>query len=345
MACMNSPYRLLVIDDDKFLLASLQMIFSRAGYETLATDNGSQGIQMAVEHLPDLVLCDVMMPNPDGLEVIKTLSQQTSTSAIPFIFLTARNEKDHVVQGLNLGADDYISKPFTKAELLARVQAVLRRKAITQTEERTRAEAAIKSMRIELAGLFEKFSVDRVGLAEALAHMVALRDHETEEHGRRVVELTEQMASVIGFSTNEIYHIKLGALLHDIGKVGIPDAILLKPGALNTTERTEMERHPLLGFEIAKPIGLDPATLDLIQYHHERWDGNGYPSELMGEDIPHPARIFAVVDVWDALTNDRPYRKAWTKEQACKFIAEQAGFQFDPRVVEVFLGSGQIEVM
>lgn len=334
---MPNSIRILIIDDDKPLLQGLAEMFKREGYEILSTSSGKEGIQLAIEHAPQLIICDMMMPPPDGVQVIKTLSENPATTAIPFVFLTARAGESNVIQGFDLGADDYISKPFVKSELLARIRAILRRKGLTQMEERTKAEEEITALRATIGELFEKFSTNHVALAEALAHMLSLRDNETEEHGRRVVELCEKLGNRLGLQQSELVQIRLGALLHDIGKVGIPDSVLRKPGALNESERMIMQRHSTLGFEIAKHIGFDQIALDVIHHHHEHWDGKGYPDGLAGDAIPMPARVFAIVDVWDALTSDRPYRQAWPDEKAREYIAQQEGALFDPKVVSEFL--------
>jgi putative nucleotidyltransferase with HDIG domain len=171
---------------------------------------------------------------------------------------------------------------------------------------------------------------------EGWSRALDLRDRETEGHSRRVTELTIRIAARMGFSEEELVHIRRGALLHDIGKMGIPDAILLKPGPLDEKEWAIMRTHPTLAVELLRPIAFLAPALDIPWCHHEKWDGTGYPRGLRGEEIPLPARIFAVVDVYDALTSDRPYRAAWSQERALAYIREQAGRHFDPRVVEVF---------
>jgi putative nucleotidyltransferase with HDIG domain len=171
---------------------------------------------------------------------------------------------------------------------------------------------------------------------EGWSRALDLRDRETEGHSRRVTELTVRIAARMGFSEEELVHIRRGALLHDIGKMGIPDAILLKPGQLDEQEWAIMRTHPTLAVEFLRPITFLAPALDIPWCHHEKWDGTGYPRGLRGEEIPLAARIFAVVDVYDALTSDRPYRAAWSHERALAYIREQAGRHFDPRVVEVF---------
>ena len=168
-------------------------------------------------------------------------------------------------------------------------------------------------------------------------HALDLRDKETEGHTLRVTELTLRLAREMGMSEAELEHARRGALLHDIGKIGVPDRILLKPEALTEEEWEIMRKHPVYVYELLSPIMYLRPALDIPYYHHEKWDGTGYPRGLKGEQIPLAARIFAVVDVWDALQFDRPYRKAWPEQQMREYIQEQAGIHFDPQVVEMFL--------
>ena len=171
---------------------------------------------------------------------------------------------------------------------------------------------------------------------EGWVHALELRDQETEGHTRRVVQMTVNLARLFGIDESEIEDIRRGSLLHDIGKMGIPDSVLLKPGTLNEREWEIMHRHPEYARDLLKPIKYLEPAIDIPYCHHEKWDGSGYPRKLIGEQIPLAARIFAVVDVWDALTSDRPYRPAWSKEKAMEYIIEQKGRHFDPRVTDEF---------
>ena len=172
---------------------------------------------------------------------------------------------------------------------------------------------------------------------EGWSNALELRDRETQGHSKRVVDLTIEIALQMGMTSEKLVHIRRGALLHDIGKVGIPDSILLKPGTLTPDERLAMEQHPVLAYNLLSSIEYLHPAMDIPYSHHEKWDGSGYPNGLKGKNIPLQARIFAVVDVYDALTSDRPYRKAWSDKDALDYIAEQSGKHFDPEVVEIFL--------
>jgi putative two-component system response regulator len=335
---MKNPIKILVIDDDKALLLGLAETLRREGwYQVITADNGNLGIKLAEKNQPHLIICDVMMPPPDGMSVLKTLAKKPVTAAIPFIFLTAHTDPQDRLSGMDLGADDYIIKPFGKDELLTRVRTLLRRKDITQSMERQNSEEEIILLRAEILETVQKFSTDHNELAEAMAQMLSLRDSETEEHARRVVELSDSLARELGMGGDLLQHIRLGALLHDVGKVGIPDSILLKAETLTDEERKVIMTHPALGKLILQPLGLPPVAVEITYYHHERWDGSGYPEGLAGEDIPLSARIFAIVDVWDTLLSDRPYRKAWSEENTLAYIKEQTGKHFDPNLVEKFL--------
>ena len=200
----------------------------------------------------------------------------------------------------------------------------------SELRRREQAEAEAKRTNAEL---FEAYETTLEGWAAALD----LRDKETEGHSQRVTELTLRMAREMGFADDELVHVRRGALLHDIGKLGVPDAILLKPGKLTEDERRIMKRHPTLAYEWLAPISYLRPALDIPHCHHEKWDGSGYPRGLKGEQIPVAARLFAVVDVWDALISDRPYRQAWPREKTREHIRSLSGTHFDPHVVEVFL--------
>ena len=181
--------------------------------------------------------------------------------------------------------------------------------------------------------LIDTYDITLKGWAKALE----LRDKETEGHTRRVTELTIKLAQACGVPADEIDDLRRGAILHDIGKLAISDQVLLKPGELNGEEWVSMSQHPKLGYQLLAPIDFLKGSLDIVLYHHERWDGSGYPEGLHGEDIPLSARIFAIVDVWDAIQSERPYKKAWTRQDAITFMSKNAGSHFDPKLIELFL--------
>ncbi|HMU94326.1 MAG TPA: response regulator [Anaerolineales bacterium] len=334
---MENKTSLLLIDDDPALLVGLEAVLRYEGYRVFTARHGRTGIDIARESTPDLIICDLMMPPPNGMEVLTILGQDPRTASIPFIFLTARTSSTDKVHGLLSGADDYVIKPFVKDELLARVKTILRRKQKAPVLSSATDKDEIQHLRNEITEILRNSEVNWEKFVDSLVHMLGLRNNETEDHAWRVMNLTEKTAIELGIHGVELIHIRWGAILHDIGKVGIPDNILLKPGELTKEERNVMMMHPQIASQILEPLGLPSTTLDIPLYHHERWDGKGYPDHLAGDNIPLSARIFSVVDVWDALTNDRPYRKAWSCEKAGDYILGEAGKSFDPHVVDVFL--------
>jgi len=328
---------LLVIDDDPNLLLGMNAILKRNGYSVRTASRGSDGIHIARTEPVDLIICDLMMPPPNGFEVLDTLGKDPQTANIPFIFLSARTSGEDKVSGLLNGADDYIVKPFQKEELLARIAAILRRKQKISMSINETSGSEISSLRSEISKLLEQAHTNQEKFMDGLVQVLSLRDNETEGHSQRVKVLTEKTAAAFNIFGERLMRIRWGAILHDIGKVAIPDRILLKPGPLTDEERTVIMMHPQIAEQILAPLGLPDEVLEIPLYHHERWDGTGYPFKLVGENIPFSARIFAVVDVWDALTNDRPYRKAMPFEKARALLLDQAGKHFDPQVLEIFL--------
>ncbi|MEN9936095.1 MAG: Cyclic di-GMP phosphodiesterase response regulator RpfG [Chloroflexota bacterium] len=322
---------ILIVDDLPDTREILEEILSEPHHRLLLASSGPEALEQAVAHAPDLVLLDVMMPGMDGFEVCRRLRADPRTAEMPVILVTALDDRAARLRGFEAGADDFISKPVDRIELRARVRTITRlNRYHTLMEERRRsAEQAIRAAE-EVARAYDL-------TLEGWARALDLRDKETEGHSRRVTELSVRLARALGMPEEEIVHMRRGALLHDIGKLGIPDRILLKPGGLTEEEWQIMRLHPTYAYEWLTPIEYLSPALDIPYYHHERWDGTGYPCGLAGEAIPLAARIFAVVDVWDAMTNDRPYRKALDPELAREHIRAQAGLHFDPRVVEAFL--------
>jgi putative two-component system response regulator len=228
---------------------------------------------------------------------------------------------------LKAGADDFISKPFDRYELRARLMGITR---LNRYQKLIQERAKLQEANAHLLAAYE-------ATIEGWSHALDLRDRETEGHSQRVTELTVKLAEVYGLGAEEIMHIRRGALLHDMGKIGVPDSILHKPAALTDEEWTVMRKHPQFVYDMLSSVEYLRPALNIPYCHHEKWDGTGYPRGLKGEHIPLAARLFAVADVWDALTSDRPYRPAWSQDDALIFIREQSGTHFDPQVVDLFL--------
>lgn len=321
---MNHQALILIVDDQSLGREILASVLMPEGYAIHFAGSGPEAIAQAHNLIPDLVLLDVMMPDMDGFEVCRSLRADPRLALVPIVLVTALDDQASRIRGLEAGADDFLSKPVSRAELRARVRTITRLNRFrTLLDERQQAAE-------ELARAYD-------ATLEGWSRALDLRDHETEGHSRRVTEMTERLAIALGVPNAELAHIRRGALLHDIGKMGIPDAILRKPGPLDAEEWALMRRHPGLAYELLAPISYLQPALAIPYCHHEKWDGSGYPRGLAGPAIPLAARIFAVVDVWDALSNDRPYRTAAPPAEVYHYIATQSGSHFDPAVVTAFL--------
>ncbi len=302
----------LVIEDDPANRALLTALLQRAGYRAVTANDGPSGLEAALETAPDVVLLDVGLPGMDGLEICRRLRADPRTVTLPVVLLTGRTSVDDVVAGLDAGADDFLAKPFHEAELLARLRSA-RRLALVMAE----MESA-------------------QGVVAALANAVEAKDTMTEHHCQRLAGLAHLLATAAELDPVSIKGVVFGALLHDIGKIGVSDGILKKPGALTEDEWIEMRRHPIIGEQICRPLASSREFAPIVRHHHERWDGGGYPDRLKGEEIPIGARIVGLVDAFDAIVHDRPYRDAGSAENAIGEIVAQSGHHFDPDLVERF---------
>lgn len=328
---MNNTSTILIVDDDQNSRLILKALLKPQGYHLHFATSGIEALEQASEHSPDLILLDVMMPGLDGFMVCQLLRSNPETAEVPIIMVTALEDRDSRFKGIEAGADDFLTKPIDRLELGARVRTITRiNRYRLLLDERRRSEEQAHRTTHELEHAYDT-------TLEGWARALDLRDKETEGHSRRVTEITVRLARAMGVCEENITHMRRGALLHDIGKLGIPDAILLKPGPLTDEEWAIMRKHPVYAYELLSPIPFLHAALDIPYSHHEKWDGTGYPLGLAGEDIPLAARIFAVVDVWDALSNDRPYRAAFPKDQVREHLQAIAGSHLDPNIVHVFL--------
>ena len=307
------PPSILVAEDDLATRALLRASLERADYQVRDVDNGASALAEITRCPPDVALLDIGMPEMDGLEVTRVLRRTPATVLLPIILVTARGRLEDKVAGLDAGASDFITKPFEPAELLARVRANLRLSS---------ALARLESTQDVLV---------------ALASAVDAKDPLTEHHCGRVADRALVLARLAGLGPDEVEAVGYGAVLHDVGKIGIAEAVLTKPGKLTDEERTEMQRHPIIGAEILQPLRLGRIVVPIVRGHHERWDGAGYPDRLRGEAIPIGARIVAVVDAHDAMTHDRPYRARLGDDEAREELIRHRGIQFDPGLVDLLL--------
>lgn len=303
----------LIVEDDLANRALLERLLEREGYRTKAVGDGEAALLAVAEHSPDLVLLDIGLPHLDGYEVTRRLRANIRTVAVPIILLTGRSTLDDVVEGLDAGADDFLSKPFRQPELLARIRSALRlRQALVRMDA---AHAAVA----------------------ALANAVEAKDPTTERHCQRLANLAARLGAQAGLGGLELEAVAYGALLHDVGKIGVPESILTKPSPLDAMEWDLMRRHPEIGERICEPLAAAGTFTPIVRHHHERWDGRGYPDGLRGEAIPLGARIVGLVDAFDAMTHDRPYRRAMPTALAVNELWREAGGQFDRALVPIFV--------
>lgn len=312
----DRPLKILLVEDDLALLEVVRDILSDAGYSVETAVNGEEGLQAFRRFRPDLILSDIMMPAMDGFQLLEAVRRTDEGMLVPFIFLSARTERYDTSNARRLGADDYLFKPFSAEELLTAVEARLRRRE--QISLFSTREAHLQTV-IMLASAIEE------------------RDVTTSGHVDRVRSLALAFADYLGWSPELKMILEIGALLHDIGKIIVPESILNKPAPLTEEEMEVMKRHPQSGARILQGVHHLAPAAPYILYHHERWDGKGYPFGLKGEDIPIEGRFLALVDAYDAMTSDRPYRKGLPRERAMQIIRENLGTQFDPDLGEHFL--------
>ena len=290
---------ILIADDNEANRVLLTEILDGEHYRIVHADDGDEALRLAEEGEIDLVLSDVMMPRRSGFAVCRALKSNPDTRLIPVVLVTSLSASEDRMQGIESGADDFLNKPVNKEELLARVRSLLKIKQFT--DELEHAENV----------LF------------ALALSIEAKDPYTEGHCDRLAESSEALAKRLGVSDEERIALRRGGVIHDIGKVAVPDQILLKPGPLTPEERKVMQQHTVVGAGICSPLKSFRSVVPIIRHHHEKIDGSGYPDGLKGDAIPLTARILQTVDIYDALTTDRPYRKAMTPDRAFGLMREE----------------------
>ena len=302
----------LIVEDDAGNRALLTHLLESEGFFVFAIADGEAAIEAVAITGPDLVLLDVGLPGIDGFELTRRLRLDPGYATLPILLLTGRTAPADVITGLDAGADDFITKPFSQSELVARIRSALR-------------------LRRALVGMEAAHAV-----VAALANAVEAKDAQTEHHCERLALFAGRLGMRLGLDVDELDAVTYGALLHDVGKIGVPDHILTKPAPLDEDEWEIIRRHPEIGERICAPLRSFAAFGPIIRHHHERWDGGGYPEGLRGEHIPIGARIVCLVDAFDAITHDRPYRGARTLDKAMSELAAEGGRQFDPALVTLF---------
>lgn len=290
---------ILVADDSESNLELLSELLRNEGYDVVSAADGEQALQATSARRIDLALLDVMMPSRTGFEVCQALKSNPETRLIPVVLVTGLTDTKDRIRGIECGADDFLNKPIDREELLARVRSLLRLKRFT--DELEQAETVLFS----------------------LALSIEAKDPHTEGHCDRLSKYSVALAEQLGLPEDSRVALRRGGIVHDIGKVAVPEQILLKPGPLTPEERKIMEQHPVVGERICKPLKSFRHVLPIIRHHHEKLDGSGYPDGLKGDQIPLPVRILQTVDIYDAMTTDRPYRKALPPERAFQVMREE----------------------
>ncbi len=334
MTTDQEKMKLLVVDDIPENIDVLIGVL-RDDYKIVPAKSGERALTVARSaNPPDLILLDIMMPEMDGYEVCARLKADEGTSKIPIIFVTAKGEVEDETRGLELGAVDYITKPISPAIVKARVKNHLE---LNQARQFLESQNEILEERV-----LERTAEIKRTQQETLIRLMnasELRDTDTGLHIKRIQHYMELLAGKLGMSSEDAEEIGLASTMHDLGKIGIPDNVLLKPGKLDEKEWEIMRTHPAIGAKC-----LEGSSISMLQTaavialsHHERWDGNGYPSGLRQKQIPLEGRMLSIVDVFDALTTERPYKDAWPVEEAVKYIREAIGSQFEPKTTLIFL--------
>ena len=329
--------RILIVDDEAPIRALLGEHLRQEGYQVALSHNGAAALEVLAQAEFELVLTDVRMPGMSGLELLAEIIR--AHPGVGVLMLTACEDLTLAVNAMRIGALDYVLKPFRLAEITLSVREALqrRRNLVEQTQRMRLLEETVNERTAELRKLLNRLHDASEITLEALVAALDAREHETQAHSKRVSEYTLYLAREMSVDARELDVIRRGAMLHDIGKIGIPDSILLKPGKLTEEEWVGMQKHPQIGYWILDGIeALKPAS-DIVLSHHEKHDGTGYPRKLNSDQIPLGARIFSVADCLDVMTSDRPYRKALSYDDARSEITRFSGTQFDDEVVKYFL--------
>lgn len=316
----NQDVLVLIVDDDAVVRETLRAAVAHEGYRVELAADGYEALAKIERVQPDVVLLDVMMPGLDGFEVTRRIKSSPATILIPVILVTALDSRQERMRGIEAGADDFLSKPIDRLQLLTRLATVARLRRVSRELD------------------------DAETVLESLARSIEAKDATTGSHCDRLIEESVRFGEVLGLAPNEIRMLRRAAILHDIGKLGIPESILLKPGKLNPAEWQLMQKHVEIGEQLLAPLRTMAPVRAIVRHHHERWDGTGYPDGLAGERIPFLARVFQILDAYDALTHERPYRQPLSSEAALELLQQEAAAgKWDPELVETYSSCKRIE--
>jgi putative nucleotidyltransferase with HDIG domain len=333
--------RVLIVDDDATVREAIGIVLAEEGYACQSATGAESALDAVRDEKPHLVISDVKMPDRDGLWLLEKIRREHPDTAV--VMMTAYGDTAAAVECLRRGASDYLLKPPKTTELVRAIERALshRRDELARQRYRKSLQRTVREKTSELQRALVEVEAAYNSTLYALVAALDAREHETGDHSQRVVRYTLALADRIGVPQVQRPDIARGALLHDIGKIGVPDAILLKPGPLTPAEWEDMRRHPQIGWTMIRSIGFLRVPAEIVLSHQERWDGSGYPRGLRSDAIPLGARIFAVADCLDAMTSDRPYRKSLGFPAALAEITRCGGTQFDPQVVRALNAIGQ----
>ena len=329
--------KIMVVDDDEAILKLVSLVITRKGY-VCDTSNSIEAARLRLENTQyDILFLDLMLPDGSGMNILEERTNFKPHTVV--VIITGEQELETAVQVIRGGAYDFISKPFKLAVLEERLDKVIGewRSRVRYQYYNNHLEDLVNAMTEKLLKTSKQIEQIYDTTVAALGAALDLRDPETEEHCYRVSRNSICLGKALGLSATELRNLKRGAYLHDIGKIGIPEHILMKPTKLTAEEMEVVKAHPLLGYRMVSGIEFLKVATDVVLYHHEKYDGSGYPNGLKGKDIPTAARIFAVIDTLDAMVYDRPYRKALPLSEFVRELKKESGKQFDPDVVEKFL--------
>ena len=335
------PPRILIVDDDDSVRDVISVLLREEGYNCVVASGAEMALDLAGQEETPLVISDMKMPGKDGLWLLEQLRERYPDTSV--IMLTGYGDTESAVDCLRRGAVDYLLKPPKLTDLIRAIERALAKRRIELARKRyqKKLERKVRDRTTELRSALKDIAHTYQSTLLALVSALDAREHETSDHSLRVVRYTSAIADRMGIKGPELEEIGRGALLHDIGKIGVPDAVLLKPGKLTPEEWLEMRKHPDIGFQMIQNIPFLATPAQIVLSHQERWDGQGYPRNLRGQEIHIGARIFAVADTLDAMTSDRPYRKGTSFANAITEINRCAGTQFDREVVRAFLDIGE----
>ncbi len=339
------PPRILIVDDDESVRDVISVLLREEGYNCVVATGAEMALDVAAAEETPLVISDMKMPGKDGLWLLENLRARFPDTSV--IMLTGYGDTEAAVDCLRRGAVDYLLKPPKLTDLIRAIERALAKRRIELARKRyqKKLERKVRDRTTELRSALKDIANTYQNTLLALVAALDAREHETSDHSQRVVKYTTAIAERMGLKNQELEEIGRGALLHDIGKIGVPDAVLLKPGKLTTEEWKEMRKHPDIGFQMIQAIPFLDTPAQIVLSHQERFDGGGYPRRLAREEIHIGARIFAVADTLDAMTSDRPYRLGTTFANAVAEIHRCSGTQFDPEVVRAFLSIGETGLM